>query len=198
MRNKILAYVALSLVVAQVLLMLASWLITAAMPDVFDRSLLSAEGIRWFFGRFQDNLASSLLVCLLLASIAWGALCRGGLRHYDATQYRQRIAMRLVVLELVFFLAVILLLTMLPHAILLNVMGALFPSSFSSSIIPYVCFVVAATSVSFGLMSGRLRSIEEVFRALTVGVAEMSPFFLLYVLAMQFYQSVLFLLSDKL
>ena len=198
MRNKILAYVALVLVVAQVLLVLASWLITAAMPDVFDRSLLSAEGIRWFFGRFQDNLASSLLVCLLLASIAWGALRRSGLSRYDATRYRQRIAMRLVVLELVFFLAVILSLTMMPHAILLNVMGALFPSSFSSSIIPYGCFVVVVTSVSFGLMSGRLRSIEEVFRALTAGVAEMSPLFLLYVLAMQLCHSLLFLLSDKL
>lgn len=191
------AYVALSLAVAQVLLVLASWLVTAAMPDVFDRSLLSAEGIRWFFGRFQDNLASPLLVCLLLASIAWGALRRSGLSRYDATQYRQRIAMRLVVLELAFFLAIILSLTMLPHAILLNVMGALFPSSFSASVIPYICFVVAATSVSFGLMSGRLRSIEEVFRSLTVGVSEVSPLFLLYVLAMQFYHSLLFLLGDK-
>ena len=195
MRTKILAYIALALAVAQVLLVLTSWLITAAMPEVFDHSLLSAEGIRWFFGRFQDNLASSLLVWLLLASIAWGALQSSGLSRIDTSEYRQRIAMRLVVLELVIFLAIIMALTLVPHAILLNVMGGLFPSSFSMSIVPYVCFVVVVTSISFGMMSGKLKGIESVFNALTVGIARMSPFFFIYVLAMQFYYSLMFLFS---
>lgn len=195
MRNKIMAYIALALVVAQVLLVLTSWLITAAMPEVFDHSLLSAEGIRWFFGRFQDNLASPLLVWLLLASIALGALQRSGLSHFDVSEYRQRIAMRLVVFELVIFLAIIMALTLVPHAILLNVMGGLYPSSFSMSIIPYICFVVMFVSVSFGVMSGKLKGMESVFGALTVGISRMSPIFVIYVLAMQFYYSLMFLFS---
>ena len=50
------AWVALLLGVGQVVLILTSWLLTAAMPENFPRSLLSAEGIRWFFGRFVGNV----------------------------------------------------------------------------------------------------------------------------------------------
>ena len=50
------AWVALLLGVGQVVLILTSWLLTAAMPENFPRSLLSDEGIRWFFGRFVGNV----------------------------------------------------------------------------------------------------------------------------------------------
>ncbi len=195
MKKKIWAYIALALALAQVLLVLTSWLVTAAMPDVFDHSLLSPGGIRWFFGQFQDNLASPVLVWLLLGSIAWGALHESGLWGFDTSEYRQRIAMRLVVVELVVLLAILAALTLVPHAILLNVMGGLVSSSFSSSIVPYVCFAVVFMSVSFGMMSGKLRGLESIFGALTGGIDRLSPLFLLYVLADQLFYSFLYLLS---
>lgn len=194
-KKKVCAYTALALALAQVVLVLASWLVTAAMPEVFDHSLLSPGGIRWFFGKFQDNLASPLLVWLLLASIAWGAWRGSGLGNFDASEYRQRIAMRLVVAELVVLLAVIAALTLVPHAILLNVMGGLIPSSFTSSIVPYVSFAVVAMSISFGMMSGKLRGVEDIFDVLTEGIARMSPFFLLYVLVSQLFYSFLYVIS---
>lgn len=193
MRNKILAYVSLCLCLAQVVLMLASWLLTAAMPDDFMHSLLSAEGIRWFFGQFADNLASPLLVWLLVGSIAYGMVVRSGILSYDRGEYRQRVALRLVAIELLVFVVVILLLTLLPHAILLNVMGGLFPSSFSQSIIPYVAFAVSVMGGSFGLMSGRLKGILGIYEALTTGVRLASPLFLIYVLAVQLVYSILYL-----
>ena len=54
-KMKVFSYLALGLGVAQILLMLTSWLLTAAMPENYNRSLLSSEGIRWFFGQFQDH-----------------------------------------------------------------------------------------------------------------------------------------------
>ena len=63
-----LAMVALSLALAEVMLILVSWLLTAAVPEASMRSLLSSEGIRWFFGHFSDNLATPVLVWLLLVS----------------------------------------------------------------------------------------------------------------------------------
>ena len=45
-RDKIGGYLMVGLLGAEALLVLASWLLTAAMPDEFSRSLLSAEGIR--------------------------------------------------------------------------------------------------------------------------------------------------------
>lgn len=119
------AWVALLLGVGQVVLILTSWLLTAAMPESFPRSLLSAEGIRWFFGRFVGNVESPLLVWLLLFSFMLGALQHSGILHYRSSEYRQRIAMRLALFEGIFFLLLILALVLVPHAILLNVMGAL-------------------------------------------------------------------------
>ena len=67
-RQKVLAYVALALGLAQIGIMLTAWLLTAAWPEDFTRSFLSAEGVRWFFGKFQTNLASPVLVWLCVAS----------------------------------------------------------------------------------------------------------------------------------
>lgn len=80
------AWVALLLGVGQVVLILTSWLLTAAMPESFPRSLLSAEGIRWFFGRFVGNVESPLLVWLLLFSFMLGALQHSGILHYRSSE----------------------------------------------------------------------------------------------------------------
>ena len=61
--SRICGYAMFLLILAQIVLVLASWLITAAMPDVFPRSLLSPEGIRWFFGNVgEDAKAARQLV----------------------------------------------------------------------------------------------------------------------------------------
>lgn len=194
--NHLLAWLAFLLAVGQVLLILASWLLTAAMPDSFSRSLLSAGGIRWFFGRFVDNIESPLLVWLLLLSFVFGVVERSGILHYKASEYRQRIAMRLALFEGVFFILLMMALVMVPHAILLNVMGGLFPSSFSASLVPYCCFALMVMSVSYGVMSDRLKSIVAVYEALVSGVGRLGGVFLLYLLIAQLYHIILFLFQS--
>lgn len=191
--NHLLAWLAFLLAVGQVLLILASWLLTAAMPDSFPRSLLSAGGIRWLFGRFVDNIESPLLVWLLLFSFVFGVVDRSGILHYKASEYRQRVAMRLALFEGVFFILLMMALVMVPHAILLNVMGGLFPSSFSASLVPYCCFSLMVMSVSYGVMSDRLKSIVAVYEALVSGVGRLGGVFLLYLLIAQLYHIILFL-----
>jgi aminobenzoyl-glutamate transport protein len=61
------------LMMIQVVVILLSWLLTAADPESSIRSLLSSEGIRWFIGKNIKNLSQPLLVWLLLLGIAWGA-----------------------------------------------------------------------------------------------------------------------------
>ncbi len=60
------------LVLAQLLLMLVSWIWSAAVPASGVRSMLSSEGIRWFFGHFAEMLATPLLVWILLLAAAYG------------------------------------------------------------------------------------------------------------------------------
>ena len=193
MKSKICAYAMLLLALAQIVLVLVSWLITAAMPDVFPRSMLSPEGIRWFFGSFSDNLESPWLVGLLLICIAWGTLQTSGLLHFDCTIYRHRNALRLVLIELILFVAVILLLTVVPHAILLNVMGGIEASSFSRSILPYICFAVIVMSLSFGAVSNRLQGIEAMGESLSEGIRMAAPYFVIYILVNQLYSSIEYL-----
>ena len=193
MRNSIVGWLALVLLCLQIMLGIVSWVLTAAMPEQFLRSLLSAEGIRWFFGNFVENLCSPVLVWLLLIALAYGALHGSGLLCFERSEYRQRIALRLVLLELVVFTLVMLALTIVPHAILLNVMGGLIDSSFSRSILPYVCFSVIVMSISFGVMSDKMKSVGEVFHALSSGIGKAAPLFLIYVLAVQLYCSVVYL-----
>lgn len=193
MKSKICAYAMLLLALAQIVLVLLSWLITAAMPEAFPRSMLSPEGIRWFFGSFSDNLESPWLVGLLLICIAWGTLQTSGLLHFDRTIYRHRNALRLVLIELVLFVAVILLLTVVPHAILLNVMGGIEASSFSRSILPYICFAVIVMSLSFGAVSNRLQGIEAMGESVSEGIRMAAPYFVIYILANQLYSSIEYL-----
>lgn len=193
MKSKICAYTMLLLALAQIVLVLLSWLITAAMPEAFPRSMLSPEGIRWFFGSFTENMESPWLVGLLLICIAWGTLQTSGLLHFDRTIYRHRNALRLVLIELVLFVAVILLLTVVPHAILLNVMGGIEASSFSRSILPFICFAVIVMSLSFGAVSNRLQGIEAMGESLSEGIRMAAPYFVIYILANQLYSSIEYL-----
>lgn len=188
-------YLMLALALGQVALSLLSWIITAAMPETFPRSLLSPEGIRWFFGTFTDHLASPWLVWLLLVSIAWGTLRASGLLHFDPSVYRHRNALRLVCAEVAVFVAVILLLTISPHAILLNVMGGLASSSFSRSILPYLCLMVIVASLSYGVASDRMRSLDAVATSMAEGIRSLAPLFVIYILAVQLIYSILYLLG---
>lgn len=194
--TKTIAIVALSLAVAQLLLILLSWIISAAAPNAPLRSLLSSEGIRWLFGHFTQNLATPVLVWLVLGSITYGAYIDSGLRnailHPLSLTFRERFALRVSYIIIGVFVLVLLLLTAIPHAVLLSVTGDLFPSSFSDSFVAVVCFVVSVSSVVYGVMSGRLKGIVSIFKVLTVGATYTSSLWILYVLAAELYFSVLF------
>ncbi len=195
LQHHIMAHLALALVVAQVLLSLVSWVLTAAVPERFVHSLLSDEGIRWFMGRFTSNMLSPLLVWLVLIVFACGSVERSGVLHYCSSEYRQRIAMRFALFIGVIFFLTMLVLTLAPHAILLNVMGRLFPSSFSESIVPYCCLAVVVMSIAFGLMTGRLHNVTAVYEAVVYGMRNLGGLLLLYILGMQLYCSVQFLMQ---
>jgi len=196
MKNN-LPYLALVLGIAMVILALLSWIITAVMPDIAMRSLLGAEGIRWFFGHFVENMANPLLVWLVLGTVAYGANMNSGflvkLRDIRGPKsYRERVALRIVAVEVGIFILILALLTLVPQAILLSVTGSLFPSSFSKSLVPAICFILTVGGATYGIVSGRYHSVKDVFRSLTSGFHECSSLFLFYILAAELYFSIRF------
>ena len=193
LRKEGLGVVVLVLVMAELLLFILSWLLSATRMEGV-RSLLSSEGIRWFFGYFSEMVASPLLVWLLLGLCAWGCLQCSGLlsvfRH--SLTYRDKVALRVSLVLLVIYVAIIALLTLAPHAILLSATGSLFPSAFTRSLVPIVCFGLCLVSLVFGLMSGRLRGLADILEALSSGISQGAPLIIVYLFAIQIYESLRF------
>lgn len=187
--------VILVLLMAELLLFILSWLLSATRMEGV-RSLLSSEGIRWFFGSFTEMVASPLLVWLLLGLIAYGCLKRSGLLSITQSKfsisYRQRVALRVALVFLVIYVVMIALLTLMPHAILLSATGSLFPSAFSRSLIPILAFGICLVSISYGLVSGHLSGLGDILGALSSGIAGGASIIILYLLFIQFYESLRF------
>ena len=186
-------------------LVLVSWIITAAMPDLPLRSLLSAGGVRWFMGNFATNLASPILVYLILCAIAWGSIASSGL--LDAMRSamglkasplnsQQRFAIRGSFLLLIIEVVAIILLAFTPHAILLGVTGDLFPSSFSESLVPILAFIVASVSGTYSVLSRRVHSVYDLGQSLCSAGTWLLPLLLLYVMAATFYHSLVYVLGS--
>ena len=199
MKNKILAYLSLSLLLVEVVMAVGSWIFAALNPESGIHSMLSSEGIRWAFGGFIRQMQSSVLVWLLLAGMAWGAL-RVSLFCHDldslwsrrkvALRYRQRVDLRFSIVTVLVYIAVISFFSFVPHAILLSVTGELFPSAFSEALVPIFCFGVILLSVEYGVMSGTFPDVPSVFDALVGGIRSIAPLLILYLLATHVYYVV--------
>ncbi|MCR4852651.1 MAG: AbgT family transporter, partial [Prevotella sp.] len=167
------------MIIAQVLVVLVSWIVSSSVAGASVRSLLSSEGIRWFFDHFVDHVASPYLVWMVLLSIAWGAYKGSGLSAVLGRRrsliLRQRYSLMIVLIELIVFVILLSLLTLVSHAVLLSSTGTLFPSPFSRSIVPAIAFIVTVCSLTYGIASKDLSSIEEVMRALTSGFRPVVP-----------------------
>lgn len=196
MMKRIVAYLTLALALALIVLVLASWLLSVTTGENL-RSLLSPEGIRFFFGGFVEMVQKPLLVWLLLLSMAWGCLRSCGLLSIFSSplRYRQRQALLIIIVLLVVYVGVVLLLTATPHAVLLSATGRLWPSPFSRALVPIVAFGVILLSAVYGIVARQFLSLADVCQSLVDGIASAAPLLMLYVLAAQFYSSLLFVLG---
>ena len=197
MKRDVLAYAVAFLIIAQVLLVLVSWLLSASMTEGV-HSLLSSEGIRWFVGQYVYLLASPLLVWLLLLSMAFGCLRCCGLaesntrRSNPFLRYRELTALRLSIVILILYVLLILSMTVIPHAVLLSATGSLLPSAFTRAIVPILSVGIILFSVTYGLFVGTFKSLYSIVSCLSSGIAWAAPLFVLYVLIVQFYESLKF------
>ena len=194
--NRIFSVVALSVLLLQILLFVLSWIITATNPDLCVRSLLGGEGIRWFIGGYVNSQTNFILVWILMLSISLGAVKRSGLsaamRRLGRLGFRERLALRFVSVELIVFLIILFLLTCVPHAVLLNVAGYIYPGSFSTGLVPLLSFALCVFAVTYHNVAANNFSLSEMFGLLTYGVSAAAPVFILYLLISCLYHSVCF------
>lgn len=207
MKNK-LGIITVALFLVQLLVIFFSWMIAAAMPELSIHSLLSSEGIRWFFGSFAHNQYPNILIWSIIGSMALGILYKSGL--YNALKhlltiifttkrltlhYQQKVGLILVGIEMIAFIVIIVLLSLVPHAILLSVLGELFPSSFALSIIPSISFFIIIASISYGYIVQSISSYEIMYEFLTSGIKLLSYLFPLYFILNHLIASIIFILK---
>ncbi len=181
------------ILIAYVIVVLGTWLWSAAMPSSSVRPLLSDAGIRWFFGTFVANLARPLLIYIILLDIAMGLCVRSGLGHALSRLFRkgtsldslQKRGMWAVLEVTVVEVGVMALLTLPRHAILLSVTGAFYPSSASVSLIPVLAFMLLSASLMFGLFSGTLHNYKEAVIYTLHGGKHLKVILCFYVLLME-------------
>ena len=173
------------------------------------RSMLSSEGIRWFFGSFVSNQLSPLLIYFIMAVMAAGACVRSRLytalramlsnmrssltnskNHRYKFHYRETVGLRIALVEFIVYVVVMILLTAIPHAILLSVTGQLFPSSFSSSFIPSLSLIIIIMSLTYGVASGTIDSVAKMHKILVGGLEVGSRLVPTYVVGIQLYMSI--------
>ncbi len=199
--RKIVYRLCLILAVAQIVLIVGSWLLAAAIPDMPIRSLLSPGGIRWFFGGFSINLATPVLVYLIVGAIACGSVSSSGLwssmlkyfslRRLELTS-QQRFALKAVAFLILVEVIVVACLTLLPHAVLLSITGEIFPSSFTMGLIPLLAFMGTTSGVLYGILGGRFHQLYDVGRCMTSAGDWFMPLLLLYILAAEFVYSFIY------
>ena len=189
--KKILPHIALALVVALLMLMLVSWIWSAAVPDSGVRSMLSSEGIRWFLGHFADLLATPVLVWLLLAASAYGCARHSRLFNIQRS-YRAGRARVITLLFVVVYVGIVLLLSIAPHAVLLSASGSLWPSPFSASLVPVLAFGFLSAAIIYGTVADTFQTLSDVYDALIDGLRQAAPYLLFYILVGQLYYVLLF------
>jgi p-aminobenzoyl-glutamate transporter AbgT len=105
-------------------------------------------------------------------------------------------AVRLVSLEVIIFVIIIVLLTSVPHAVLLNIDGHIFSKNFLMCMISYISFVILVISSTYSISVGRISSIPGLFAFMCEGIKKAAPIYIIYILAAQLYYSIIFVFSN--
>lgn len=190
MKTKLTTLVVVVLAASELVLVLLSWVLSA-MSTGYVRSLLSSEGIRWFLGHYAEIVLSPLLVWIVLLSVSCGVVSASRVLA-SATSYRERMGRRVALTLLLLYVAAVLSLVLVPHAILLSASGSVLPSPFSKAFVPIVAFGMLIGAVAYGVVARTLSSLRAIIDAMLKGISMGAPFLLCYLLLAQFVESLRF------
>jgi len=186
--NRLVSWFVGLMIIGELILIFSSWVLSALMIENV-QSLISSEGVRWFFGEFTSSLLSPVLLWIILLSISFGCLLRSRILK-SSSSYRERVSRRISIGVMMICFALIALLTFIPHAILLSATGQLYPSPFSHALVPILSFIIIVTSTTYGLLTHSFFSFRSVIEAMIFGLCKGAPLLISYLFFWQFLVSV--------
>lgn len=194
-------YLLASLVAVYLVIVFATWVGFAAGFHV--RTLLSAEGIRWFFLNNAKIFLAPTQVYLILFISVIGAFKRSGLDEFvvkyfgkGKMTYRQKVAFICMNIYVLVYMTVFIGLIIPPHAILLSATGSLTSSPFISGFIPVFTLCLHLASIIYGSISNRLRNMYECLSVLYWGIARYAIWIIIYFTVILTWKTICYSFSD--
>ena len=132
----------------------------------------------------RDRVKSGLISCVASA-----------MAKKQSFSMQQKFAFRIMLIEFVLFVAGVIFISAMPHAILLSVTGALFPSSFSSGLVPMICFELFVLSMIYGIVGGEVNTLEKFWNCIISGANFLPAVCFLYILIVQLFYSTCYVLG---
>ncbi len=204
MMNKVANIILLIEMLLHILLVISSLFFSSAGYPI--NNILSPEGLRWSFLNAVSNVLREPLVYLIGFFFSWGVFRRSGLdkallRLFLGMKgapfsFRQRRALWFVLLLFLLFVVMLLVLVLLPHGILVSVTGNVFPSPFSTGLIPTCMLALVLISITYGVIGNTLRTFHEVVQSVYSGLGEYAGWILVYLVGAQFYACLMYIFPN--
>ena len=189
----------------EVIIIVASWIVSVLWQEYGFTPLISYRGIRWMVGELPEIVASHWLLTIILFGMTLGvssAAFRKGISSSlppstssKTSKYAERIAIHATIVVAVIFLSLLTYWIAGPGTLLLSATGTFLGSSLSKGIIPLSLFFCSLLSVTFGLFSGRIPNLSALFSSMVGGVEKTVPFLILYIFIALCISSVRFVIS---
>lgn len=204
MMNKVANIIFLVEVLVHILLVISSLVFSSAGYPI--NNILSSEGLRWSFLNTVSNVLHEPLVYLIGFFLSWGAFKRSGLDKAllrlclgmkgVPLSFRQRRALWFVLLLSLLFVVMLLVLVLMPQGILVSVTGQVFPSPFSTGLIPTCMLALVLVSVTYGVIGNTLRTFHEVVQSVYCGLGEYAGWILVYLMGAQSYSCLMYIFPN--
>ena len=200
--RRILKYLFWGILVALVLLLFISWVLSIYVDGV--QGLLTTRGIRWMCVNIVPNFSSVHIAKLLIGLMAFSVLRASGIlgAFRSHISLKQRRALQITGLSVVVFLILFSLLLLLPDPILLSAFGTFHNSAFSKGFFGLLACLAIFVGNVYGYTSGRFTTMRDFMQAHASLFAAIPNYFVILFLASQFvncldYTGILPLLGDN-
>ena len=184
--NKILSKLPLFYSVASVIVIVVSWL--GAYYGMGVRSMLCADGIRWFVENFISNIKQSPLVEIIFLLMSLSVVVESGLLKVFSGNLspKQRRSIQLTISVCFLYLLLLAILSLPPSSILLSAFGTFSDSSLSKGAFAIVVVWLLLLGNFYGYVSGRFITYDDFILAHCERLKSSLPLVLTIIAASQF------------
>ncbi len=178
-KPKIFILTSLTLCTLQALTILTSWIASAVFPDEGFNSLLSGTGLRWLFGQSVSSGCTEYMAWLMIGSTFIGTFLWSGLPKkiisFKSCDYNEKTAIVFFFIILLIGIGICSAFALVPHSSFLGIDGRLFTGPFLKSSLLVLGSSVFAGSITFLLLTERVKSYSIAADAMLCGLKAIAP-----------------------